>query len=245
MNVTAVNNTWSIVTAPLTDGASLQAQFAGGAPPTYSVLTPQLSLAAASPSPGPYRLLCYRTAFPLPESVGRLANRVRQRHRRQGPAAALTNSSGIATNTLTVGPLAKGQTASINACLNGTSRCVALPRPPTERALSTLSSNLSPGTSQSLAATGTPSQIVLRLLDMDGNPMAGGTVALYQALYAWSPPCSPNTVCTQGALLHANLHGYLRRRRPAIFPARLAARRSHQSPRPLRLRQHGDREHLD
>ena len=36
---------------------------------------------------------------------------------------------------------------------------------------------------------------------MDGNPMAGGTVALYQALYAWSPPCSPHTVCTQGALL--------------------------------------------
>jgi hypothetical protein len=36
---------------------------------------------------------------------------------------------------------------------------------------------------------------------MDGNPMAGGTVALYQALYAWSPPCSLHTVCTQGALL--------------------------------------------
>jgi hypothetical protein len=36
---------------------------------------------------------------------------------------------------------------------------------------------------------------------MDGNPMAGGTVALYQALYAWSPPCSPHAVCMQGALL--------------------------------------------
>jgi hypothetical protein len=57
------------------------------------------------------------------------------------------------------------------------------------------------GTSQTLAASGTPSQIALRLLDMDGNPMAGGTVALYQALYAWSPPCVPHTVCIQGALL--------------------------------------------
>jgi hypothetical protein len=36
---------------------------------------------------------------------------------------------------------------------------------------------------------------------MDGNPMAGGTVALYQALYAWSPPCAPHAVCAQGALL--------------------------------------------
>ncbi len=31
--------------------------------------------------------------------------------------------------------------------------------------------------------------------------MAGGTVALYQALYAWSPPCAPHTVCAPGALL--------------------------------------------
>src|SRR5208283_2598754 len=119
----------------------------------------------------------------------------------QGPAAALTNSAGIATNTLTVGPLAEGQTSSINACLNGTNQCVAFTafgaRP--EYALLEAIS----GTNQTLAASGTPSQIALRLLDMDGNPMAGGTVALYQALYAWSPPCSLNTVCTRGALLAA------------------------------------------
>jgi hypothetical protein len=26
-------------------------------------------------------------------------------------------------------------------------------------------------------------------------------VSLYQALYAWTPPCSPNVVCPPGALL--------------------------------------------
>ena len=31
--------------------------------------------------------------------------------------------------------------------------------------------------------------------------MAGGTVALYQALYAWAPPCAPHAVCSPGALL--------------------------------------------
>ena len=36
---------------------------------------------------------------------------------------------------------------------------------------------------------------------MNGNPMAGGTVALYQALYAWAPPCAPHTVCPPSALL--------------------------------------------
>ena len=115
------------------------------------------------------------------------------------PAAVTTNSSGIATQTLSVGPLAEGQTASINACLNGTNQCVAFTAfgaRPEYAALEAIS-----GTSQNLAASGTPNQIALRLLDMDGNPMAGGTVALYQALYAWTPPCSPNVVCRPGALL--------------------------------------------
>ena len=199
MNVTAFNNTWSIVTASLTNGSSLQAQFVGGTPPSLSVLTPQLSLAAGVTFTWTVQALVLSNGVPVANQSVAWQTVSGSGITAQGPAAALTNSSGIATNTLTVGPLAEGQTASINACLNGTSQCVAFTaygaRP--EYALLELVS----GTSQTLAASGTPSQIVLRLLDMDGNPMAGGTVALYQALYAWSPPCNPNTVCTQGALL--------------------------------------------
>jgi hypothetical protein len=85
------------------------------------------------------------------------------------------------------------------ACLNGTSQCVtytAFGARPEYASLEAVS-----GTTQSLAVSGTPSQIVLRLLDMDGNPMAGGTVNLYQALYAWAPPCPPHGPCTEGELL--------------------------------------------
>ena len=57
------------------------------------------------------------------------------------------------------------------------------------------------GTAQSIAVSGTPAQIVLRLRDMNGNPMAGGTVTLYQALYAWSPPCPPHGRCGSSELL--------------------------------------------
>ena len=128
-----------------------------------------------------------------------MASSRRRRHRRPGLRLRAHQLRRHRHQTLTVGPLAEGQTATINACLNGTSQCVAFTaygaRP--EYALLEAIS----GTSQTLAASGTPSQIALRLLDMDGNPMAGGTVALYQALYAWSPPCSPHTVCEQGALL--------------------------------------------
>ena len=199
MNVTAVDGTWSIITASLTNGSNLEAQFAGGTPPTLASLSPRLSIAAGATFTWTVQTLVLSNGSPLANqsvawqtpSGGGIAP--------QGSAAALTNSAGIASKTLTVGPLAEGQIVSINACLNGTSQCVAFSaygaRP--EYAL------LEPisGASQTLAASGTPSQIALRLLDMDGNPMAGGTVALYQALYAWSPPCSPHTVCTQGALL--------------------------------------------
>ncbi len=199
MNVTAVDDTWSIITASLTNGSSVEAQFAGGTPPILASLSPRLSIAAGATFSWTVQTLVLSNGSPLANqsvvwqtpSGGGIAP--------QGPVAALTNSAGIASKTLTVGPLTEGQVVSINACLNGTSQCVAFSaygaRP--EYAL------LEPisGASQTLAASGTPSQIALRLLDMDGNPMAGGTVALYQALYAWSPPCAPHTVCTQGALL--------------------------------------------
>jgi hypothetical protein len=117
----------------------------------------------------------------------------------QSSTAAISNGNGIAAKTLTVGPLAEGQLATSTACLNGTSQCVtftALGARPEYASLEAVS-----GTVQSLAVQGTAGQITLRVLDMNGNPMAGGTVTLYQSLYAWSPPCSPHTRCSQGTLL--------------------------------------------
>ena len=199
MNVTAVDGTWSIVTASLTNDSSLQAQFAGGTPPTLASLSPRLALAAGAAFTWTVQALVLSNGVPLAGQSVAWQTPSGGGIGPQGPAAALTNSAGIATESLTVGPLAEGQVVSIKACLNGTSQCVAFTaygaRP--EYAL------LEPisGVSQTLAASGTPDQIALRLLDMDGNAMAGGTVAFYQALYAWSPPCAPHTICTEGALL--------------------------------------------
>ena len=114
-------------------------------------------------------------------------------------ATAITNSGGIATLTLTVGPLQRGQVATISACLNGTSQCVnftALGARPEYAWLEAVS-----GAEQTLAPAATPAQFVLRLLDMNGNPMAGGAVELFQSLYAWTPPCAAHAVCPGGALL--------------------------------------------
>ena len=199
MNVIANDSAWSIVTASLTNGSNLQAHFAGGTPPALSSLTPQLSLAAGATFTWTVQALALANGVPAANQT--VTWQTAAGIVPLGSSTALTNSSGIAVKTLTVGPLAEGQTATINACLNGTSQCIAFTafgaRP--EYAL------LQPisGATQSLAFSAAPAPITLRLLDMDGNPMAGGIVALYQALYAWAPPCAPHAVCPPGDLLAA------------------------------------------
>jgi len=198
MNVMATDGTLSIVTASLTNGSSLQAHFTGGTPPVLSSLTPQLSLAARATFTWTVQALVLSDGVP---AAGQSVSWQSSSPGIVSPdsAAVLTNANGIAARTLTVGPLAEGQTTSISACLNGTSQCVAYTAfgaRPEYAWLQAIS-----GTSQSLASSAAAAPIALRLLDMDGNPMAGGTVALYQALYAWTPPCAPHTVCAQGTPL--------------------------------------------
>jgi hypothetical protein len=198
INVTAVDGTWSIVTASLTNGSSLMAQFAGGTPPLLASLTPQLSLAAGATFTWTVQVLVLSNGLPSGgQSV--VWQSASSGIVTLGSTTALTTANGIATNTLTVGPLLPGQTATISAYLNGTSQCItytAFGSRPEYASLQAVA-----GTTQSLSIQGTPALVTLRLLDMDGNPMAGGSVSLYQALYAWAPPCAPHGVCAASPLL--------------------------------------------
>jgi len=198
MTVTATGVGWSIVTAALTNGSTLQAQFQGGTPPVLSALTPMLSLAAGATLAWTTQALVLNNGVPMGgQAVAWQATG--SGITAQGSTAAITNGTGIAAMALTAGPLTGGQQATASACLNGTSQCVtfsALGARPEYASLAAVA-----GAAQSLSAAGTPSQITLRVFDMDGNPMAGGTVTLYQSLYAWTPPCQRHSQCFQGALL--------------------------------------------
>jgi hypothetical protein len=198
MTITAVDGTWSIVTASLTNGSSIQAQFAGGAAPTLAALTPRLSLAAGATFTWTVQALV------LANGKAAAGQSVSWQTGAAGlfaenSAAIVTDRSGIATQQIVAGPLSAGQVATINACVNGTSQCVtfsAIGARPELASLTPVS-----GTNQSVSIAATPSQVVLRLLDTDGNPMAGGTVAFYQALYAWAPPCAAHGLCPTSNLL--------------------------------------------
>ena len=197
INVTAVDATASIVVASLTNGVSLQAHFSGGTPPQLSPLNPSLSLAAGASANWVSEALVLKNGAPAAgqtvvwnPGTGILIS---------SSPSALSSSSGIAAKALSVGPLVKGGQASATACLNGTSQCVTFSVNGARAEFATVEAVS--GSSQSVPISGAPSQIVLRVRDMDGDPMAGGTVTLYQSLYAWAPPCPPHGRCAQAELL--------------------------------------------
>ncbi len=200
MNVGATDSAPSVVIASLSSGSCVGAHFAGGTPPTLRSLTPQLSLAAGATFTWTVQALALSGGVPTvgqtviwqSPSAGIVIT---------GSASSQTNTNGVATKTLTVDPFAEGQTATVKACVNGTGSCVvytAFGARPQYAMLQAVS-----GTAQSIASNTVPAPITLRLLDMNGDVMAGGSVALSQALYAWTPPCSTHVVCTPGTLLSA------------------------------------------
>ena len=197
VSVTAHDTNPAVVTVMLSNGSSLQAHFAGGTAPTISALTPGLSVAAGATVSWTTQVLVLTNG--VPASGQSVTWKTASGITLQDTTAVLTSSSGIATKTLTVGPLAPGVQATATACVNGTTQCATftvLGARPEFAYLEPIS-----GTAQSLAASGTPAQVALRLRDMNGNPMAGGTVSFYQALYAWAPPCPPHGRCAQAQLL--------------------------------------------
>lgn len=197
MSVTANDATASVVLAALTNGASLQAHFSGGTAPVLTALNPTLSVAAGVSMNWVAEALVLSNGRPTSgQSVAWKAGTGIQ------PAdnsTVLTASTGVAAKALKVGVLNKGQLASTTACLNGTSQCVtyqALGARPEYAYVEAIS-----GTVQSLSVSDSPALVSLRVRDMNGNPMAGGTVTLNQTVYAWAPPCPPQGRCAQTQLL--------------------------------------------
>ena len=198
INVVAVDSRAAVVTASLSNGSSLQAHFAGGSPPVLRSLTPQLYLSAGTTFTWSVQALALFNGTPAGGQTV-IWQSASSGITVSGSASATTNASGIATKTLSVGPLAEGQSSTITACVNGTAQCAtysAFGARPHFAMLQPVS-----GIAQHISGAAVPTSIIMRLLDMNGNAMAGGTVSLYQALYAWAPPCNPHVVCPSGVLL--------------------------------------------
>jgi hypothetical protein len=197
LDVTATSAAASVVIASLLNGSSLQAYFTGGTPPTLAALNPTLSVAAGSSIIWTVQALVLSQGAPSggqsvawQEGTG-IEPAVR--------GAVVTPLTGLAAKALQVGPLRPDQQATSSACLNGTNQCVSFTATGAQAESGYIEAVA--GTLQSLPVNGTPSQVVLRVRDTNGNPMAGATVTLYQAVSAWAPPCPPQGRCAQAQLL--------------------------------------------
>jgi hypothetical protein len=199
MAVTAVNTSTAVVTASLTSGASVQAHFYGGTAAALTAMTPTLYVAAGATVQWPVQALVLSGGAP---SAGQTV--AWQTVTGITGASATTNAAGLANAALTVSGLTEGQTATSKACLNGTSACVSFnafgsrPEYATLAAVSGTNQSMQAGTA---AAPVAASPVVMRVLDMNGNAMAGGTVTVTQSLYAWAPPCPVHGRCAQPQLL--------------------------------------------
>jgi IPT/TIG domain len=199
MTVTAHDSSTAVVLASLSNGASLQAHFSGGTAPVIAALTPTLSVAAGSTVSWPTQAIVLNSGTPSGGQLVAWQTTAGSGITAQDSTAVVTNSSGTASKTLTVGPLAEGAQASATACVNGTGNCTSFTVTGARHEYATLAPVS--GTAQSLAASETPAQVVLRVYDVNRNPMAGGTVSFYQAIYGWTPPCPPQGRCAAAPLL--------------------------------------------
>ena len=108
-------------------------------------------------------------------------------------AASSSNAAGLASITVTAGPLVAGATANVYACEGGSNPCATF----TIYAVHTELAGLLPvsGVGQSLAATGTPMPVMLEVVDGVGHPLAGAQVNIYQQMTGWEPPCPAGGRC--------------------------------------------------
>jgi hypothetical protein len=185
------------ITASLTSGASIAAEFSGVTPAAISAVTPALYLAIGG------------TTTWTPEALVQLAG---------APAAgvsvtwsssdsnitvpaiqSLSAASGIATQQIAAGPLAAGEVAILDACLAGNANCAVFSIYAVH--LETAALSAISGTSQLIAAGQNFAPVTLEVTDAIGHPMAGAAVAFYQTLHAWTPPCPTTGACPAAPIL--------------------------------------------
>jgi len=197
VTVTATSTALTQITASLTNGASIAAEFTGQASPSISAITPNLYLAIGGKSQWNPQGLVLNNGVPLggqtvtwvPMASGVSAS----------SPASVSAADGVVTQTISAGPLNEGEIVPVNACLAGGSPCAQF----NVVAVHTQTAQLvaESGTSQTVAATDGFAPVVLEVTDAIGHPMAGTVVTFYETLDAWTPSCPVHGACPPAPVL--------------------------------------------
>jgi len=195
--VTPKTTALTVVTASLANGASVLTEFAGAAPPAISALNGTLDLAAGAVFDWNPQALVLSHGLPY---SGQTVTWSATSGATVNSASTSSDADGMAWTQVTAGPLTVAGATTVNACLaggvpngNGCAEFAILGDDPSTAGLIAVS-----GTSQTLGPSDALAPVVLRVVDLAGQPMAGAQVNFYETLRQWTPPCP-----TQGNCPHA------------------------------------------
>jgi hypothetical protein len=185
------------VTASLSNGAGIEAEFTGAAPPAISALTPNLYLAIGATTQWNPQALTLANGNPAPAVSVNWSSSAPNIV--VSPAPSVSGTNGIATQQITAGPLAAGEADLINACLPGNVACATF----TVFAVHLETAELTAvsGVNQIIAAGQNFAPVTLEVTDAIGHPMAGANVTFYETLHAWTPDCPAQGQCPAAPVL--------------------------------------------
>jgi hypothetical protein len=195
--VSANSSSLARVTATLSNGASIAAEFSGNAPPSIGAITPDLYLAiGATVQWSPQALVLVNGA----PASGQTIDWSSSASNLNVPSTpTISGADRIATLQITAGPLTAGVVAPLTACVAATSNCATF----TVFAVHTETSQLSPwsGLGQIISPGQNFTPVTLEVTDAIGHPMAGATVTFYETLHAWTPDCPAQGSCPPTPIL--------------------------------------------
>ncbi len=194
----AVASTQAVqVSATLSDGAQVRADYGGGSAPTIAATNALYVAIGAQVSWQPAAIVL-NAGKPVQNAA---VQWVGGTGAQAAAASTMSNAAGIATTTVAAGPLAENGTAQVRACGGQSGACAVFPITAVHESQATLLPVS--GVGQILAAGGTVSPVVLQVIDGVGHPMAGATVNLYQKATAWQPPCPQGGRCPSAPVVAA------------------------------------------
>ena len=210
--VTPTTTALAAVTASIANGVGVTTEFIGAAAPSIAALNGTLYLAQGATFDWTPQALALSNALPYP---GQTITWIGESGAGVTSTISTTNASGIAWTQIIAGPLAVASTATVYACLAGSTPggkgCAyftIVADDPSTAALIAVS-----GTYQNLGVGDPIAPVSLQVVDASGNPMAGTTVSFYETLRQWEPPCPPSGSCpTAAAARIPNRPGRLRQR---------------------------------
>lgn len=198
LNVTAHSTALAQIRASLTSGSNVLAEFTGSAPPSIVALTPNLYIALGATVQWPVRaMVLNQSGSPV---AGQTIN--------WAPAPSgvsvssgqnITDTNGLVSNQLAVGPFTESVNSSVSSCLANTTNCAAFTVTPVHPE----SAGLVPwsGTSQYINASQTFASVFLHVTDAFGDPLAGASVTFAETLYGWNEPCGAQGECAPAPVL--------------------------------------------